>query len=102
MHRFFVIGVGAAIDVLRGDLEGIEQQAGAAGVEAGVEQGAGDLGERDLDGGSIFEQRDLDVARHGAAGFGRDADAGVKVAKGGVAESRGLASVAVGLDVTAK
>jgi len=55
--------VGFAIDILRGDLEGVEEQAGAARIEAGAEQPRYDLGDSYLDGGGIFQQRELDVVQ---------------------------------------
>jgi hypothetical protein len=52
--------VRAAIDVLRCDLEAIEKEAGALGIETGGAEGAEDLGECELDGAAIFEDGQLD------------------------------------------
>ena len=66
--EFFALTVGAdrvdavlwqdvrlAVDVLRGDLEAVEEQAGAARVEMGGAEGVEDLGEGELDGAAVFQ-----------------------------------------------
>jgi hypothetical protein len=92
--------VGFAIDILRGDLEGVEEQAGAARIEAGAEQPRYDLGDSYLDGGGIFQQRELDVVPVGAFRFGHGMHAGVEITVSRLAQSRRLASFSVGFDVT--
>jgi hypothetical protein len=52
--------VRAAVDVLGCDLEAVEEEAGALGVEAGGAERAEDLGERELDGAAIFEDGEFD------------------------------------------
>lgn len=43
------------LDILRGDLDGVEQEAGAARVDAARAEGIEDLSEGDLDGAAVFE-----------------------------------------------
>jgi uncharacterized protein (DUF362 family) len=40
VHNFGILTGGSAIDILRGDLEGVEEQAGVARIEAGAEEPA--------------------------------------------------------------
>ena len=47
--------VEVACDILRGDLEGVEEKARAARVNAGGTERVEDLGEGDLDGAAVFE-----------------------------------------------
>jgi hypothetical protein len=93
---------GFAIDILRGDLDGVEEQAGAARIEARAEQPRYDLGDGYLNGGGILQQGEIDVIRDGAFGFGYGMHAGVEITEGRPAESRRLASFSVGFDMTAK
>jgi hypothetical protein len=61
-----------------GDLAGVEDFAGAVGVESVGEEALGDLGGDDLDGVEVFEERDGDARAFGTDGeavFGmRDAE----------------------------
>src|ERR1039458_8513912 len=43
VHSFGILTEGSAIDILRGDLEGVEEQAGAARIDAGAEECSYDL-----------------------------------------------------------
>jgi hypothetical protein len=61
VHNFGVLTIGIAIDILRGDLDGVEEQAGVARIDAGAEEGRCDLGDGYLDGGGILQQRELEV-----------------------------------------
>jgi hypothetical protein len=87
-----------------GDLEGVEDEAGAAGID-GVGGDAGDdVVEGDLDGGAVLDEGDGDGFEAGVAG-GRlvaAAVAGVVVeAEGLAAEGDGAAAEAVDADVAA-
>ena len=93
---------GFAIDVLRGDLEGVEEQAGMARIEAGAEVRRCDLVDGYLDGGGILQYGEIDVIPDGAFGFGHGMHAGMEITEGRPAESRSLASFSVGFDMTAK
>ncbi len=55
--------LGLVFRVLRGDLERIEQEPGALGVDAIVGDGAGDFAERALDGAAVLKQGNLDGLR---------------------------------------
>jgi hypothetical protein len=50
---------GVTLHILRGDLDAIEKEAGAAGVELGRTQRVQDLGQGVLDGTAVFEDRKL-------------------------------------------
>src|ERR1039458_3558151 len=102
VHSFGILTGGSAIDILRGDLEGVEEQAGAARIEAGAEQRSYDLGGRYLDGGGILQHGELDVTPVGGLRFGHGMHAGVEITIGRLEQSRRLASLPVGLDMTAK
>ncbi len=103
-----LLRIGLAIEVLEivnGELEGVEDDLGAAGVEAAVEDGVGDLGESELDGFGFLEGVDVDGGIEGEA----DAEAKlgallllmVEVAEFVFAERGRAADDAVGLDVRA-
>jgi hypothetical protein len=87
-----------------GDLEGVEDEAGAAGID-GVGGDAGDdVVERDLDGGAVLDEGDGDVFVLGVAGGRLVAAtvAGVVVeAEGFAAQGDGAAAEAVAADVAA-
>jgi hypothetical protein len=92
VHSFGILTEGIAIDILRGDLESVEEQASAARIEAGAEQPSCNLGDRYLDGGGILQQREIDVIPVGAFRFGHGMHAGVEITICHPAESRRLAS----------
>ncbi|MGD0731838.1 MAG: hypothetical protein ABR956_11280 [Terracidiphilus sp.] len=52
---------GIARDILRGDLESVETEAGAARVELGRDEGVEDPGKGMLDGATVFEDGELQV-----------------------------------------
>jgi len=90
--------------VAGGDLHGVEQQAGAFGVEHAVGDALGDDRNGGLDGGTVFERREVEggelVAEFGLerAGF-----VGAEVVVTEVFRAQGFAAaaVAVGEDVAA-
>jgi hypothetical protein len=102
VDNFGILTFGIAIDILRGDLDGVKEQAGVARIEARAEEGTCDLGDGYLDGGRIFQHGEIDVIHDGAFLFGHGMRAGVEITISRPAESRRLASVTVGLDVSAK
>ena len=76
-----------ALYVLRGDLESVEKKAGSARIELGGGQAVEDLGEGDLDGATIFEDRNLDgLVSAGSFLCGRPMQRRVEVAVGCAAE----------------
>ena len=106
----FFGGCGFAVDggqVYRRDLEAVEEEAGAAGVELVGGDALQDAGDGELDGGSVFDEVEVEgfaAAEGGFVGAGvLDGDAGgvVEVAELLVAEAGGAAAEAVGLDVAA-
>jgi hypothetical protein len=80
------------------DLTVIDEGAGAFGVELVGEESVGDLGEKELDGGVVFEEGDDDVARVGENGV---AVVGVGEAEVSVVVGAVFAAVAVGGDGSA-
>ena len=97
-----------------GDLEAVEEEAGALGVDLVGGEGAEDFGEDDLDGAAVFEQgqgdgRGLRRGGGGSVGYGfggRDARisaAGLKVevAEAVSADGDGAAFLSAGTDVLA-
>lgn len=70
-----------------GDLAGVEDFAGARGVEGFCEEALGDLGGDELDGVEVFEKRDGDVRTAGADGIAIAGvlDAEVAAAEGALA-----------------
>jgi hypothetical protein len=97
-----------ALDVLRGDLESIEEVSGALGVEPFGVEIVDDLGEGDQDGAAVFEDGNLagfcsrGIRLGGGGGwFGRAVEAGVEVAIVLVAEGGGVAPGSVRHDVAA-
>jgi len=97
--NFGVRMVGFAIDILRGDLEGVEEQAGAARIEAGAEQpdtiweiATWMEAESSSKGSLMSSQLELSL--------GHGMHAGVEITVSRLAQSRDLASFSVGFDVT--
>lgn len=91
-------------DVGGGDLEAVEQEAGAAGVDVVSGEGAHDLFEGGLDVGAGAESLEGDGVVAGAAGadlVGRSAELAVEVAEGGSAEGGAAAARASGHGVAA-
>jgi hypothetical protein len=102
VHNFGILTVGIAIDILRGDLDGVEEQAGLARVDAGAEEGRCDLEDGYLDGGGILQHGELEVIKYEVFWCGHGMRAVVEIAVSQLAESRRLASFTVGLDMTTK
>jgi len=87
-----------------GDLEAVEQEAGAAGVDVVCGYALQDLADGGLDGGAVFGQRQVEGGAAAAALFGvRDWLSGgvVVVAELFLTEAWAGAAVAVGEDVAA-
>jgi hypothetical protein len=96
------------LQVEAGDLEAVEQKAGAARIEVVGGDLLQDLSDGELDGAAVFGQREGEGGLAAAAGFGvfdRAAGGVVVVAEvfraGGAAERGALAAAAVGEDVAA-
>jgi len=83
------VDLGLVFRVLRGDLERIEEEPGALGVDAIVGDGVGDFAERALDGAAVLKQGNLDGLPMVDVTFGVGAGAGVEVAEPLVLEGRG-------------
>ncbi|HTD95536.1 MAG TPA: hypothetical protein VK627_01350 [Edaphobacter sp.] len=97
-------GLGVAGQVEAGDLEAVEQEAGALGVDLVGGDAEQDLADGDLDGGAVLGHGEGEVGLAGAAvGEVLDGAAGgvVVVAKLFVAKAWAAATVALGEDVAA-
>ena len=91
-----------AFDVLRDDLDAIEGEAGAAGIETAGIEGVEYLGNGDLDGAAVFEDTEPEVPIHfDGRRCGELVEAGVEVAIGLAAQSRCMALGSAGHDVPA-
>ena len=91
-------------EVVAGDLEGVEEESGAAGVEVVGGYALNDLADGGLDGGSVLREREVEGASAGFAAarvLRRLASGVVVVAEVFVAETGGAATVAVDEDVAA-
>jgi hypothetical protein len=88
-------------DILRGDLEAVEEEAGTTRIEFGGGKGVEDLGKGDLDGTAVLQHRELEWLIL-AAGLlsGKAVEAGVEVAIRRAAEGRRMTTDAVGHDMT--
>ncbi len=97
-----VFGVLAG-EVGAGDLEAVEEQAGAFGVDLVVGDAEEDVADGELDGGAVFGQGEVEgVAVFAGARVGRGAAGGVVVvAEVLVAERWAAAAAAFGEDVAA-
>ena len=87
-----------------GDLEAVEEETGAAGVEVVGGETLEDEADGELDGGAVLKDRELDGGAAGFAGVGVGAGTAggvVVVAEVLVAERGAAAAVAVGEDVAA-
>ncbi len=92
--------VRSAFDILRGDLEGVEKEAGTARVKLRGAQGVENLGEGDLDGAAVLQDRELEGFFRGAGRpCGEAVQAGVEVAIRLTAEGGRVAFDAVRHDV---
>jgi hypothetical protein len=87
----------------RGDLEGVEEEPGAFGVEAAAGDALGDEGDGGLDGGTVFELGKLEVGVGVGERVARFGGAGgvVVVAEVLMTQTFATAAMAVGKDVTA-
>jgi hypothetical protein len=91
-------------EVEAGDLEAVEEKAGAAGVNVVGGDALEDLADGVLDGGAVFGERDLEVGAAAAPGVRilcRSAGVVMVVAEVFSAEAGASAAVAVGEDVAA-
>ncbi len=98
------VAVGFAGQVDAGDLEAVEEQASAFGVDLVAGDAEDDLADCALDGSAVFGQREVELGLAAAAlGGVVDGTAGgvVVVAELLAAEARTAAAVAVGEDVAA-
>jgi hypothetical protein len=99
----FFLGCGAW-EVAACDLETVEEEAGAFGVDLVAGDAAEDLAEGELDGGAVFGEGDVEVGLTGAAfAWVFDGAAGgvVVVTKFFVAEAWAATAMATGEDVAA-
>jgi hypothetical protein len=104
----FFLGAG---EVAAGDLQAVEEQTGALGVEVVGGQAAQDAGDGELDGGAVFELSYFEGGLSGAAGFLRSSPLGevfhraailvVKIAEIFLFECGRAAAMACGEDVAA-
>jgi hypothetical protein len=90
-----VFEAGGAREGEGGDLGGPDSGAGAGGVELVGEEAVGDLGHEELDGGSVLEEGDGEVA---GIGEGGKAVVVVGVAEMEAVEGDAAAAAAVGAD----
>jgi len=97
-------GFGDFGEVEAGDLEAVEEEAGAPWVDLVARDAAENLADGALDGGAVFGQGEVEVGLAGTAGvrsFDGPASGVVVVAEFFVAEAWAAAAVAVGEDVAA-
>jgi hypothetical protein len=88
-------------DILRGDLEAVEKEAGTARIEFRGGKGVEDLGKGDLDGAAVLQHRELEWLFLAAALLrSKTMETGVEVAIGGAAQGRRMTPDAVGHNVT--
>ena len=95
---------GLAGEVEAGDLEAVEEEAGAFGVDGVLGEALEDLADGDLDGGAVFGVREGEGGLAAAAGAGVGggrAGGVVVVAEFFAAEGGAAALAAVGVDVAA-
>jgi hypothetical protein len=90
--------IGAARAELGSDLEAVEQEPGALGVDPLVNYRVEYLMESDLQSATVFQGRQLDAVED-TLGTGGATEVDVVVAKGRLAEGRGFALVSAGHDV---
>jgi hypothetical protein len=103
-----VVGGGFG-EVETGDLEAVEEQAGAAGVDVVGRDALEDFADGVLDGAAVFGLGDGEVGRTALSGLAGDDFSGscwaargvVVVAEGLVAQARTAAAAAVDVDVAA-
>ncbi len=91
-------------EVEAGDLQAVEEEAGAAGVDVVGGDALEDLADGGLDGGAVFGERQVEGGASAAALFwigGGSSGGVVVVAELFGAEARALAAMAVGEDVAA-
>jgi hypothetical protein len=100
VYGFEVVGGGGFGEVGGGDLERVEEEAGAFGVEQTGGDALDDDADGGLDGAAVLGERELEGGDEGWGGFGF-AGGVVEVAEGLAAEALAAAAVAVGEDVTA-
>ena len=97
-------GFGWGREVEAGDLEAVEEEPGAAGIDLVGGDAAEDFADGGLDGGAVLGERQVEGGLTGAALFGiGDGCSGgvVVVAEVLMAEGRAAAAASVGVDVAA-
>ncbi len=97
-------GFGVAGEVGAGDLEAVEEEAGAAGVDLVAGDAAEDFADGELDGGAVFGHGEVEEGGAGRAlawVLDRAAGGVVVVAEVFLAQAWAAAAVAVGEDVAA-
>ena len=97
-------GLGGAGQVDAGDLEAVEEEAGAFAVDFVAGDAAQDLADGGLDGGAVLGEGEVELGLAGAAAarvFDRAAAGVVVVTKFFLGEACAAAAVAVGEDVAA-
>jgi hypothetical protein len=91
-----------ANDILRADLEGVEEKAGFFHIDVAGAEGIDDLSEGDLDGAAVFKDGEVEIVLLCDGRLGGEAvKARVEVAIGLASESRRVTIDSVGHDVTA-
>lgn len=88
-------------EVEAGDLEAVEEEAGAAGVDVVGGDALQDLADGVLDRGTVFGEREFEGGVAGARVLRRSSRGVVVVAEVFAAEARAAAAAAVGEDVAA-
>ena len=98
-----VCGFGVAWEVGAGDLEAVEEETGALGVDLVVGDAEEDLADGELDGGAVFGHGEVEgvAVFAGARVLDRAAGGVVVVAEVFLAQAWAAAAVAVGEDVAA-
>ncbi len=95
-------GGGLPGEVAGGELQGVEEEAGAAGVEGGLGEAVDDLADGELDGGAVLGHGEGEgFGVRGAGEVGRGAVGLVEVAEVLGAQAGGVAAAAGGVDVAA-
>jgi len=94
-------GLTSAPDVVRGDLEAIEELSSTPRIDLGRGNGAENLAEPDLDGTAVFQGREFERSfRDSPSALCGAAPRGMEIAIGHAAEGRRMALGAAGHDMT--